>query len=175
MLGWHGRDPHVDRLMLDLDGETSILRQALFGDIEPRHQLQTQGQRRCDFDVRFGLQMQHAIDSEADLQPPLLRFDMDIRSTYLHRIVEYRLQQFDDGRFFQAGSLSQRAKIDVAVAEILLQFARKIRNLFGTAIDAVDALQQFAFVDHRKFDRPFYRTGNFVIGEQIGRVGHPDQ
>ena len=45
--------------------------------------------------------MQHAIDAKANLQAGFLRLDVDVGSTNLRRILEHRLQQFDDRRIFQ--------------------------------------------------------------------------
>ena len=97
----HGGNTHIDRLVASLDVEAAVLRQALFRNIEARHELQAQDQRRGDLGVGLGLHVQHAVDAEADVQLGFLRLDMDVGSAHLRRILEHRLQQLDDRRIFQ--------------------------------------------------------------------------
>ncbi len=148
ILGRHGGDTDVNALLSDLDREAAVLRQALFRDIEFRHQLEAQSEGRCDLDVGFGLQMQDAVDAKANLQAPFLRLDVNIGGPHLGRVVEHRLQQFDDRRFFQPWRDRECAEVDIAVAQVFLQFTREVGDFFGAAVDAVDRLQQLAFVDH---------------------------
>ena len=49
------------------------------------------------------------------------------------------------------------------------------QNLVGAAIDAVYGFQQLTFGNHCQFDVAHQDAGEFVISEQIRRIGHADQ
>src|SRR5450830_95796 len=119
--------------------------------------------------------MQHAVDAEADLQPAFLRFDMDVGRAYLGGVLEYRLQQLDDGCFFQPRIDGQRAEIDGDIAQVLFQLACQGGNIFRAAVDAVDRLQHFRFIDDGQLDMAFDQPSDLVVGEQVSRIGHADQ
>ena len=78
VLRGHGGNTHVDRLLAHTDIETAVLRQAFFRNIQTGHQLQAQSDGTGNFAVSFSLQVQCAVDAEADLQARLLRLDMDV-------------------------------------------------------------------------------------------------
>src|SRR3569623_1687603 len=118
--------------------------------------------------------MQHTVDAKSDLQALRLRLDMDIGSTYLRRIIEHRLQQYYDRRFFDACRHTRGTEFDNAVAELLFQLARKIRDFFGTSVNAVDGLQQFAFVNYSQRNISFQYARQLIVSIQIGRIGHAD-
>ena len=67
VLDRQGGHAHVDGALLQADDEAAILGQALFGDIQFRHQLQALDQGRADLAVRLGGHGQDAIDAETDL------------------------------------------------------------------------------------------------------------
>ena len=116
--------------------------------------------------------MQHAVDAEADDEPGFLRLDVDVRGAHPHRILEHGLQQLDDRRVFHRGAQPQRGEIDAAVADLLSQLLGQAADLLGAPVDAVDGLQQHTLGDHRELDVALQETGNLVVGEQVGRIGH---
>ena len=171
----HGRDTHVDHVVAHLDGKATILRQTLFGNIQARHQLQAQGQRRGNLGVGFHLHVQNAVDTEAHTQGSILRFDVDIGSPRTHRLFEYRLQQLDDGRFFGARRCSEQvAKLHRHIAQIFGQLLGQAGDFLGTPIHPVDQRQQLAFSHHGDLDFPPHQPSNIVVGLQIGGIDKAD-
>src|ERR1017187_9865968 len=79
MAGRDGRDAHVDGAARNAQADTTVLRQALLGDVELRHDLDARDHQRRD-PALLGLQhlAQDAIDPEAHHQPVLERLDMDV-------------------------------------------------------------------------------------------------
>jgi hypothetical protein len=53
--------------------------------------------------------------------------------------------------------------------------ASELAIFLGTAVGAVDRGQQLRLVDHCQFNTAFQDARDFIVGEQVGRVGHADQ
>ena len=64
--GRQGRNPHIDRLAADPQGDPAILRQTLFGNIDLCHDLDTLNQRGVHRLLRPHYITQTAVDAEAD-------------------------------------------------------------------------------------------------------------
>jgi hypothetical protein len=92
----------------------------------------------------LGLHVQHAVDAEPDEEAGLLRLDVDVGSAHADRILEHGLQQAHDRRILDRSRKPQRGEIDAApaVGELLAELLREPADLFGTAVDAVNGLQQ---------------------------------
>src|SRR5450759_4828120 len=170
-----GGDTHIHALLAHPHMETPILGQPFFGYVQTRHQLETQHQCWCNLAVRFGLQMQHAVNTEADHHPAFLRFDMNVRRLYLRGIVKHGLQQLDHRRLFHADGFGQRAKVHIGVADVLTEFTRQPGDFIGAPITAIYAFQQLPFCDHGYVYIPIDDARDLVKGRQIGRIGHTDQ
>src|SRR5450759_4052440 len=168
-------DAHIHALIAHPHMETSVLRQALFGDIQAGHQLEAQHQCGSNFTVGFSLQMQHAVDAKAYHHPAFLRFDMNVRSLYLRGIVEHGLQQLDHRRLFHADGIGQRAKIHIGVAYVLTEFTRQPGDFIGAPVTAIYAFQQLPFSNHSYVNISFDDARDFIKGGQIGRISHADQ
>src|SRR5450759_1254428 len=170
----HGRYAHVDAPVAYAHVETPVLRQAFFGNVQTRHELDPLHQGGGDLDVGFGLQLQHAIDAEANLQQTLLRLDMDVGRVHLGRILEHGLQQFDDRRILRARLNIERTEIH-GLAHVRTQFACEIGDLLGAPVDPVYGLEHLVFVDQDELDVALQRTRDFVICEQVGGIAHRHQ
>ena len=96
--GRDGRDAHVHRAAGDPQADAAVLRQALLGDVELRHDLDARDHQRRH--GALGLQhfAQHAIDAEAHDQAVLERLDVDVRGVFLDRLREHGVDQADDRR-----------------------------------------------------------------------------
>ncbi len=116
----------------------------------------------------------HAVDAEADHQRALLRLDVDVGGTHLGRRLENGLQQLDDRRFLQPRRERQRAQIDNPLAQFGGQFLGQAGDFLGALIDAVDGFEQLTLGDDGQFDLPLENARDFVVGEEIGRVGEAD-
>ena len=81
-----------------LQADASVLRQALLGDVELRHDLDARDDQRRDRAPALQHLVQHAVDAEAHHQPVLERLDVDVRGVFLDRLREHRVDQPDDRR-----------------------------------------------------------------------------
>ena len=92
------RHAHVDRTPGDPEADASVLRQALLGDVELRHDLDARDDQRRDGAPALQDFAQHAVDAEAHHQAVFERLDVDVRGVFLHRLREHRVDETDDGR-----------------------------------------------------------------------------
>ena len=98
----HRNDRHAD---VDLAArhaqlDAAVLRHALLGDVQPGHDLQAADDRRLEaIDLRrHRLALQHAVDAVADLQPRLLRLDVNVARPRLDRLRQDLVHQPHDRR-----------------------------------------------------------------------------
>jgi len=119
--------------------------------------------------------LQHAIDPLADAQDRLVRFDVDVGGADLHGVLEQTLQQLDDGRVGHVLGLDQARQIDVALAQFLVQFLGEGGDFLGSTVDLVDGREQIRLAHHRLLDVGLELPGEFVVGEDVGGIGHADQ
>jgi len=174
VLGRHGRHAHVDLGATHLDIEAPVLRQSFLGDVESRHQFKLEHQGGRNLGVGLGLDVKHTVDPEPDLQRLLHRLDVNVGRAHLHRILEHCLQQLDHRRVFHPRRERNTAQVDDRFAKLGAQFLRQSADFLGAPVDAVDGLQQQRFAHHGKLDLALEHASQFVIGEQVGRVGHAD-
>ena len=172
ILSGHGGNPHVHRLVVHPDIESPVLGQALFRNVQPGGELEPQRHRGRDLAVGLGLQVKHAVDAEADLQPPLLGLDVDVGGSHLGSVFEHRLQQLDHGSVFRSHALSQRAEIHVVFAQIPFQLFRQTGNLLGATVDPIDGFQQQPLVDRHQFDIAPQEPRNLVVTKDVGGISH---
>ncbi len=93
--------PNVDFATVDAKLDAAVLRQAFFGDIQPRHDLQAADDGRLkavDF-RRHRLRVQDPVDAVTNDDPVGLRFDMHVTRTCLDRFQQDLVDQADDGSF----------------------------------------------------------------------------
>ena len=96
--GGQGRHAHVDALVAELQRHASILRHALFGDVEARHHLQPRHQRRVQRARRLDHVVQHAIDPEAHHRAPLVGLEMQVRRLLAQGLQQQRVDHPDHRR-----------------------------------------------------------------------------
>src|SRR5262249_17471882 len=77
----------VDFAPLDAQLDAAILRQALFGDIQPRHDLEAAEDRRLEADnlLRHRLRVQQTVDAVANPQAVRLRLDVNVAGSRINR------------------------------------------------------------------------------------------
>ena len=109
--GGDRRHAHVDRAAGDAQRDAAVLRQALLGDVELRHDLDARDHQRRDGAARLQHFAQHAVDAEAHDQAVLERLDVNVGGVVLDRLRQDRVDQLDDRRlvvaFQQVGGLRQ--------------------------------------------------------------------
>ncbi len=92
------RDADVNLLVADFDPAAPVLRQALLGDVQVRHDLQP-GDQRADVGLRRGETLaQHAVNAESHAHVALVRLDVDVARAAGDGLVEDRVDELDDRR-----------------------------------------------------------------------------
>ena len=93
----HDRDAEVDRLARHAQLEAAVLRHALLGDVELRHDLDARDDRAVKALVdRPHRRLQHAVDAVLHVHRVVLRLDVDVARAALDRGVDRRVDQPDD-------------------------------------------------------------------------------
>ncbi len=92
------RDADVDLAALDAHLDAAVLRQALLGDVEPRHDLDAADDRRLEaIDLRRQhLRLQHAVDAVADAERFFLGLDVNVAGALVGRLDQDLVDQLDD-------------------------------------------------------------------------------
>ncbi len=96
------RDAHVDGAARDSQRDAAVLRQALLGDVELRHDLDARHDERRDGAFRLQHLAQHAVDAEPHRHAVLERLDVNVRGVVLDRLRQQRVDEPDDRRFVVA-------------------------------------------------------------------------
>jgi len=110
----------------DAQRDAAVLRQALFGDVEVRHDLYARHQRGVQAALGLDHVAQLSVDAIAHQRAALEGFDVDVGRAFAHRLGEQRVDELDDRgivfRFEQIGDLWQQfgklLQIDV-LADVL--------------------------------------------------------
>jgi len=172
VLGRHGGQAHVQAGALDHQIEAAVLRQAAFGNIHARHQLDPRHHRRRDAPIRHHLFVQHAVDAQTDAQHVFVRFDMDIRRTAGDCLFEQAVQQAHHRRIGRVVHLEQA--IDVVLVGVLADVARQRSDLGAVPVAVVEHAQHVGLAHQHDIGGVSEQAAGFVIGKQVGRIGHAD-
>jgi len=119
--------------------------------------------------------VQHAVDTLANAQHLLVRFDMDVGGTHLYRVLEQGAQQLGHRRLPLVGCGIEAAgpQLEAGLLVLFVQLHREVLYLPGAAIEAVEILQQLAFTGHGQHQLPRAEQGSDgVEGAQIRRIRH---
>src|SRR5262249_22677573 len=114
----HG-DADIDLAAGDLQLHAAVLRQPLFGDVQPRHDLQAADDGRLEaIDLRrHRLGLHHAVDAVADGDAVGLRLDVNVAGPQLDRFQQDFVDQANDRGFL--GHLRQLGAVGLDVREQL--------------------------------------------------------
>ena len=88
--GGQGGDAHVHRPAAEAQRDAAVLRQAFFGDVELRHDLDARHHRGVQRALRLDHVAQHAVDAEAHHRARFEGFDVDVRGAVAQRLGEQR-------------------------------------------------------------------------------------
>ena len=105
----------------DPERHATVLRQALFGDVEAGHHLDAADQQRGQRPARLEHLAQDAVDPKAHDQAALLGLDVDVGGVLLDRLQQQRVDQPHHGRVValveqvvdERGAVGQRREIAV--------------------------------------------------------------
>ncbi len=157
--------------------EATILRHAPLSNVQLRHDFDARDQRLMEskiYRINFGVEC--AIDSILDLHFCVARFNVNIRGARLHRVVDNRIDEFDDRRHLGVS----RQPIEVEHLFAAFSFpdqrnAKARRRFLQDALGGVAAPQ-----DHIngsgggdvRHDARLQGAAEFVDAIEIGRVRH---
>ncbi len=91
-------DAEVDLALIDRQLDAAVLRQALFGDVDAGHDLQSAGERAFHADGDFVALDALAVDAIAHANAVLHRLDVNVAGAVSHGLGDHRLHQLDDRR-----------------------------------------------------------------------------
>ena len=100
---------------------------------------------------------------------------MNVGAAGLHGIFKQRLQKLYHRCFRAFGLSAEVRQVKSIVAQFVFQFFRQRGNFVSTAIHQIEGIQQFAFPHNGLLDRLFQHPHQFVVGEDVERVGHTYQ
>ena len=100
--GGYRRHPHVDRLAGHAQRDAAVLRQALFRDVELRHDLDARDDRGMQRARRLDQVAQRAVDAQPHHRARFEGLDVDVRGAVAQRLREQRIDQADDRRIVLA-------------------------------------------------------------------------
>ena len=180
----HGndRDADVDLAALDLELDPPVLRDALFGDVQPRHDLQAADDRRLEsVDLgRHRLLLEHAVDPVADLHALFLGLDVDVARPVLHGLGENFVDQADDrgllGHLRGLGMVPFNVVEHLDAGVAILRLGQQSFDRLGS--DAQVRFNQLGQLGGQRHDRhhaPPRGRADRVQGVQIERIADRQQ
>ena len=96
------RDAHVDGAARDPQRDAAVLRQALLGDVELRHDLDARHDERRDGALRLQHLAQHAVDAKPHRHAVLVRLDVNVGRVVLDGLRQERVDEANDRRLVVA-------------------------------------------------------------------------
>ena len=94
--GGQSGDTHVDLAARQAQRNAPVLRQALLGNVEIRHDLDAREHRRMQPAMRFRHRLQGAIEAEPDRRARLVGLDVNVRCALPQRLREQHVDHADD-------------------------------------------------------------------------------
>ena len=174
----HDRDAEVDRAAAHAQLEAAVLRHALLGDVELRHDLDARNDRAVVPLVdRVHRLVEHAVDPVLDDDDVLLRLDVDVRGAALDRVEDDRVDELDDRR----GVL--RDPVDREGLFALLVLGHELHpELFGRLVEHAlrglallqDVVDRRAAADLELQRQPGQKL-QLVELHDVGRIGADDR
>ncbi|MNV32644.1 hypothetical protein D3C71_1239860 [compost metagenome] len=169
--GRHGAHAQVQLLALHAQHDAPVLRQAAFGDVQPRHDLDAADHRGGQVGGRALAFDQHPVHAVAHLQAVLEGFDVDVRGTQLEGTLDDQVDQADHRRF--GGQVAQM--LDVIDGRALAvgglhDGAHRTAALPVPAFDQVIDLRTQADVQPH---RHAHRQAHGIGGVGVLRVAEP--
>ena len=134
--GGHGGDAHVDLLAGDLAANTTVLRQALLGDVEAGHDLDAGDDAG---EVRLGGALdlvEDAVDAVADGDLLVAGLDVDVAGLLLGGVEDEAVDEADD-----RGVLGRGVQDVLVLLGVLLGLLLEVDILGATSVDAVDEVE----------------------------------
>src|SRR6185503_1376404 len=104
MDGRHDRDTKVDVATFVTNPEATVLRHSTLGYVQLRHNLDTRDQRLVVSEIDWiDFRIKRSVNSILHLHFSVACFDMYVRRARLHRVINDRVDEFDDRRHLRVG------------------------------------------------------------------------
>ena len=178
----HRNDRHadIDFPAVHLELDAAVLRQTLFRDIEPRHDLQPAddgGLETVDF-RRDRLRMEHPVDAVANLESRCLALDVHVAGSGMDGLEQQFVDQTDDRCFLRHLRQLRAVGFDLIEQFEIVFFAAQLQQAFDRfAANPQMVLSQpvdFAASRQDGDDRFARRRAHFVDRIEIERVARGD-
>src|SRR3954452_1556300 len=171
-------DAEVDGAAGDAQFETAVLRHALLGDVELRHDLDARNDRAVVALVdRLERFVEDAGDAVLDDHFVVARFDVNVRGAALDRVEDDRVDQLDDWRRLLRGDRVDRQRLfaflvfaDEGHAETFGGLVEHALRRFGLLQFVADRGGRGHFDLQRRAEEQF----QFVELEDVGRITDHD-
>ena len=172
----HDRDAEVDALAAHPHLEAAVLRHALLGDVELRHDLHARDDRAVEALVdRPHRRLQDAVDPVLHVHRIVLRLDVDVARAALDRRIERRVDQPDDRALVRGQLVDGQLVVELVLAQDLQ--LKTLGRLFEDALRALALLQDRLNRRRRAdgdLDRRRQQHRQLVDHRQVGRIRHDD-
>ncbi len=131
----------IDPMFQDLDNDPPILGTPFFGNVHARHDLDPRHHRRMQSPGIFECVEESTVHAKAHPARPFMRFEMQIRGTFSHGLLQHVVHQLDNRCFLRPDSIHPGGELrfdntlrghdlDTRIGEGLLHYVRRIQ---GTA------------------------------------------
>jgi hypothetical protein len=164
------RDPKIDRLLPEPDGDAPVLRCPPLGDVEPAHDLQARGHGRLHV-LRQRRQLTHdTVDTRPHEQLVRMRFDVDVGCPVLDRSRQERVDEID--RRGARGHV-----LDVFESRRLEPLGLGVGHtqLDPPPVDALEHDFELVRIDHGQAEARAQCEAEVVGDSQVRRVGDREQ
>ena len=171
-----GRDTNVDVVSPRADLEAPVLREPLLRDVEPRHQLESEDQRRrYPYLVEVGL-VEDAVDTLPDAEHLLVRLDVDIGGMDLHRVLEDHAEELHDrGLVLRALGLGGCAHVEVRGLVLLLELRGEGLDFLGLSVELPEGGEELRLPGDGELDFARHEKGRDRVHRvEVRRVAHHD-
>ena len=175
--GGHRRYADVDVLASDADADAAVHREALLGDIEVRHDLDTRDDRALEaVQLRRNVDLvEHAVDAVADSKFRLLRLDVDIGRALAVGFGDDLVYELDDRRLFaHLVDVDLRHRADVFVDGIAAVLDHLLDRVRADAVVFLYGLLDFFLRGERGLYRTARDEAQAVSRRGIERIGGDD-
>ena len=120
-----------------------------------RHEFQAQRHGAGDLGVGFGLDVEDAVDAEADAQAPFLRLEMDVGGPQADGFLEHGLEELDHRGIFRPRVRPRRSPNSTGMSpSSAVRFLGQAGDLLAPVVDPVDQSEELGFGDHGEIDFP---------------------
>ncbi len=85
------------------------------------------------------------------------------------------MQQPHHGCIGHVRALNQSRQVDIAFGQLFAQLFGNRADFVGAAEDGVEGGKQVCLAHHCDADGALQYAGDFVLGEQVGGIGHADK